>query len=290
MKTESTSQEKLSALFKGAPPERRLSRSHEAIANFILGALELIPYYTEEDIASRVGVSTPTVSRFWRSIGFDNLKSFKKHLQDTQQASPANKMQDILDKIRPDSIVSQMLSMAMANLEETLRLVSQDAFNQAVRTLHEARCIYMHGAGTAASLTELLGFRLNRIGLNVQTLAKSGHELFERLVHAGPGDAVILFGFVRPSPEAEVILNQAAAVRYKTVLVTDLYVSDMINRSDITLQVDRGDMNGFHSMAAPIALVDSLAVGITALREEAAIAKLEQLHQMRREYMGIIPK
>ncbi|MDF2926370.1 MAG: hypothetical protein K0R57_5284 [Paenibacillaceae bacterium] len=290
MKIEISGQEKLTALFREGLPSGKLSKSHEAIANFVMGALDSIPYCTEEDIALRVGVSTPTVSRFWRSVGFDNLKAFKKHLQDTRQASPANKMQDILHKVSPDSMVSNMMAMAIDNLETTREMISQEAFYKAVRVLHESRTIYMHGAGTAAALTELLSFRLNRIGLCVQILAKSGHELFEKLVHADSRDAVVLFGFVRTSPEAEVILQQAEAARYRTILITDLFVSDMISRSHIALQVDRGDMNGFHSMVAPIALVDSLAVGVAGLRGEAAIGKLEQLHDMRKEYMGLIPK
>lgn len=270
-------------------PFHQMSKSQQKIADFIMKSAERIPFYTEEDIAVKVGVSIATVSRFWRIIGYDNLKSFKKYLQETQHSTPARKMQHVLEHTDRE-VVGRMITSAAVNLEETAKRISRDAFDRAVVTLNAADTIYVHGPGSTSCLTDLLRFRLNRIGMEVRIMAQSGHELLESLVHAGPKDVVLFFGFVRKSPEATVILEQAAESGYTTILITDLLLSDMIDDSDIVLQVDRGDADVFHSLVAPMTIVESLSVSLAGQRGDAAMDKLKQLHAMRKQYASLLPK
>ncbi|OMF27208.1 hypothetical protein BK133_19870 [Paenibacillus sp. FSL H8-0548] len=270
-------------------PFNQMSKSQQKIADFIVKSPERIPFYTEEDIAIKAGVSIATVSRFWKSIGYDNLKSFKKYLQETQHSTPARKMQHVLEKTEREVVV-QMISSAAVNLEETAKRISLQAFDRAVDTLNTANKIFVHGPGSTSCLTDLLRFRLNRIGIEIRIMPQSGHELLESLVHAGPQDVVLFFGFVRKSPEATVILEQASESGYTTILITDLLLSDMINESDIVIQVDRGDRDAFHSLVAPMAIVESLSVSLAGQRGEAAMDKLKQLHAMRKQYAALLPK
>ncbi|CAH1201737.1 hypothetical protein PAECIP111893_01709 [Paenibacillus plantiphilus] len=270
-------------------PVHQMSKSQKKIADFIMKSAERIPFYTEEDIAVKAGVSIATVSRFWRVIGYDNLKSFKKYLQETQHSTPARKMQHVLEQTDRE-VVGRMITSAAVNLEETAKRISRDAFDRAVEALNAADTIYVHGPGSTSCLTDLLRFRLNRIGMEVRIMAQSGHELLESLVHAGPKDVVLFFGFVRKSPEAAVILEQASESGYTTILVTDLLLSDMIDDSHIVLQVDRGDADAFHSLVAPMTIVESLSVALAGQRGDAAMDKLKQLHAMRKQYASLLPK
>ena len=51
--------------------------------------------------------------------------------------------------------------------------------------------------------------RLARFGLDIEILPKSGHELFESLMHFREEDVVFLFGFVSMNREASVLLKKA---------------------------------------------------------------------------------
>jgi len=270
-------------------PIEQMSKSQQKIADFIVKHAERIPFYTEEDIALGSGVSISTVSRFWQAIGYDNLKAFKKQLQEAQIAPPAVKIQQVLDKV-DSTIVVQMFDAAAAHIAETKERLIPDQYDLAVKALSEAQHIYVHAPGSAACLGQLLQFRLNRVGINVQLLAESGHALHEKLVHAGTHDVVLSFGFVRKSPELSVILDQAQQAGYTTILVTDLLVAEMIDRSDIVLHVDRGEREAFHSLVAPMVLVDCLSISITGERGDDAMQKLKQLHQLRKQYSSILPK
>ncbi|MDQ0063908.1 MurR/RpiR family transcriptional regulator [Paenibacillus harenae] len=269
-----------------------MSKSQQAIANYVAGALQHIPYCTEEDIAYAVGVSTATVSRFWRAIGYPNLKAFKKHLLQNEHATPARKMKRILSKVEHEEadIVTEMMAIASANTEETSKRVEREQFEQAVEAIDRANTLFVFGAGASVCLTELLRFRMNRLGVRVIVMAGSGSELLESLAQAGTGDTVLMFGFVRRSPELTVLLEQSREAGYMTVLVTDLLVSDMLSQTDIVLQLDRGELEGFHSMTAPVALIDALTVGLTKRRGREALDKLDKLHALRKQYAAHLPK
>ncbi|MNZ92145.1 hypothetical protein D3C78_1111580 [compost metagenome] len=64
----------------------------------------------------------------------------------------------------------------------------------------------------------------------------------------------------------------------------------MIDDSDIVLQVDRGDRDAFHSLVAPMSIVESLSVSLAGKRGETAMDKLKQLHAMRKQYSALLPK
>jgi DNA-binding MurR/RpiR family transcriptional regulator len=269
-----------------------LSKSHQAIANYVMGSLQHIPYCTDEDIARQAGVSTATVSRFWRAIGYANLKAFKLHLLQSGQSTPARKMKQILHKVEhaEADIVGEMLEIASSNLNETGKRVDREQFHEVVETIHRAKKLYLYGGGASACVAELMAYRLSRIGIDVVRMSMSGSELLETMVHAGNGDVLFLFGFVKRTPELTVLLQHAKEAECVSVLVTDLLVSDMLAQSDYKLQIDRGEWDGFHSMTAPIALAEALVVGVTKLRGRQAMDKLERLHALRKRYASHLPK
>lgn len=272
-----------------------LSRSQQAIANYIAGSLQRIPYCTDEEIAGQVGVSKATLSRFWRAIGYRNLKDFKKALQQKEQGglpTPAGKMEQILSQVeqREADIVDELTGLAASNLNETAKRMDRAQFAGAAEAIDAAGTIYIHGGGAAAFLTELFAFRLARIGLRVQPLAASGSSLLEGLIHIGAGDCVVLFGFVKRTPELTVLLEHRREADYKVVMLTDLLLSDMLEESDYVLQLDRGALEGFHSMTAPVAIVEALTVAVTQLRGQEGMAKLERLHALRKRYAAHLPK
>lgn len=270
----------------------RLSKSQQAIANYVAGALAQIPYCTDEEIAGKVGVSTATVSRFWRAIGYANLKDFKKRLLESEHATPARKVKHILSEVEQESadIVDKLTELASSNLAVTAKRVERAQFEGAVDAIHRAETVYLYGGGASACLTELMRFRLNRIGIRAVCMASSGSELLETMAHAGPGDTVLLLGFVRRTPELAVLLDYSREAGYTTVLLTDLLVSEMLEQSDYALRLDRGELEGFHSLTAPVAILEALIVGVTQRRGRQALDKLEKLHSLRKRYAAQLPK
>ena len=58
-----------------------LTRSEKAVANYMLAHLKSLPYETAASIAESAGVSSMTVSRFLRGLGYRGLSELKEQLR-----------------------------------------------------------------------------------------------------------------------------------------------------------------------------------------------------------------
>ena len=267
-----------------------LTKYEKMIANYISKNVTRIPYMTVQELAQELKVSTATVSRFFVTIGFSGFKQFKDYFKSTLDITPANKMEDIINKVENKDIPTEIMNKSIQYLRKTVQRLSRKEFNRAVEALIQAKRIYIYGSGPSESLSDLLAFRLNRFDFDIKKMAKSGHELYESLLHLTKEDAVFIFGFFNTLPETQVILNHAKEVGFTTILVTDLVISDMIDNSDIVLFTERGELWEFHSMVAPIALVESIIVSLAMNNEEKYLSKLHDLHKLRKKYASYLPK
>ncbi|GIP30221.1 hypothetical protein J23TS9_53510 [Paenibacillus sp. J23TS9] len=268
---------------------RKLSRGHQRIADYISKHMEDIPFMVEEDIASACDVSISTVSRFWAEVNCKNLKEFKQKVKDEMLLSPSQKLQSAFSKMKEEDAAASLL-IGADYLQQTANRLSQESFDQAARLLREAGTVYIYGPGSAESLAALTDFRLSRFGMRITQLDRGGHELFDHLVHVQPQDVILIFGFVSESPELAVLLDYARETGSRALLVTDLLVSPMLEKATVTLYTARGQLWEFHSMVAPIALLETLIVAVGKQMEEQAVAGSEALHELRRRYQKLLPK
>ncbi|MCM2676120.1 MurR/RpiR family transcriptional regulator [Alkalicoccobacillus plakortidis] len=267
-----------------------LTKSQQMIADYISKNNHLVPYLTELDIARACSVSIATVSRFWSAVGHQNLKSFKHSFKDYDGTiTPAKKMESAVEKYE-HTYLNHMFQSSIGFIEETLKHLSMHNFEQSVETISQSATIHIYSSGPANGLASLLQFRLRRFNVQVTTLAQSGHEIYEDLIHIGSKDTIVLFGFVHFSPEIQVLLDYASKRMIKTILLTDLLVSPMVNQATYVLYTERGEMGEFHSMVAPTALIESLVVAVGKNIGPSALDKLHELHTLRKTYSNKLPK
>ena len=269
---------------------RKLTRGHQRIADYISKNVDHIPFMVEEDLAQACQVSISTVSRFWAEIGVKNLKEFKQRVKEDILLSPSRKLQSAFEKMNEEGGAGASVLASADYLRQSADRLEQAAFEEAVRLIGSAGAVHVYGPGSAECLAALMDFRLTRFGLPVRRIERGGHELFDSLIHVQENDAVVLFGFVAKSPELEVLLRFSKERGCKTVLVTDLAVSDMLEQADVSLYTARGQLWEFHSMVAPIALIEALIVAVGKRREREALAKGEELHELRLRYQKLLPK
>lgn len=269
---------------------KKFSQNHQIIANYIINNVDVIPFMVEKDIAEACSVGISTVSRFWSTIGYNSFKEFKQHLMQEVSVSPADKIKTAFDKLENNDGVSELICSSSKYLEQTADGVDNVQFKKVAAAINECSTVHIYASGPSVCLSSLLEFRLRRFDINVNVLAKSGHELFEDLIHIKKEDIILIFGFVHESPEIKVLFDLAHNVDCKTVLITDLQVHPMLQQADFCLYTARGELWEFHSMLAPLALIESLIVFIGKVRGKKALAKLQRLYELRNTYKKLLPK
>ena len=115
-------------------------------------------------------------------------------------------------------------------------------------------------------------------------LPSGGSEVLERLSPAGEGDLAVMFSFSKLSREGRVILEHSRHVGYRTLAFVSRTCIPPQEQADITLFAYRGEEKEYHSMAAPAALLDALAVAAAERLGAESAERLQSLHQMKKDY------
>ena len=217
----------------------RLSAAERQVAQDVLSAPRAWLTDPVVQIAERCNVSTPTVLRFCRSMGFKGLADFKLRLGaglagstqvthcEVQASDPAAER---FAKIFNNSI------SALVGLRDRLR---PEAFERAVSEMARARRIEVFGAGSATIAAEDAQHKLGRLGLaavartdvQLQSLAASfltSEDVLLVLSNSGTHD---------PINEAVARARKAGA----TVVALCPQRSELARLADVVLPVDHPD-------------------------------------------------
>lgn len=270
--------------------KKSFSTNQRQLAEFIQRNEQRVLYLTEQEIADELGISIASVSRFWKAVGYMNAKQFKARLRFRLESSPAIKLQETMNLVGELSLPETLLNSCLHHLEETCLRLSPELLKEASTMIQDARHVYVYSPGPCISLAELFAFRLRRFGIGIQIMATSGHELLETLMHASEQDVILVFGFVHLLPEIEVIMDHARETHYRVILITDRFIYPRSDHADIVLYAGRGEVWEFHSMVAPMYVIENLILHIGMNMPEHSLDKLTHLQQMRVTYASKLPR
>lgn len=266
-----------------------LTESQWKIANYIERHMQEVLLSTEQDIAHNIGVSIATVSRFWKAIGYKNLKAFKEVMKEELSVSPAGKIRNISKESEGDNFYLSV-EKGVGLLQETIDHQKTKVFEQSIDALMEANRIYILALGPAKGLAELLNYRMARFGKEIHIFQRHGHELFEEMIHLKKEDVIIIFAFTRLLPEAKVMLQYQREKHFKTILITDQLAARFSSSATYTLFASRGEANEFHSMLGPTMLLENMILSLGLREKKANINRLEKLTELRKKFSVDLPR
>ena len=187
-------------------------------------------------------------------------------------------------ELKDADVFSLAVEIEAQNIHKTAQQLDQGEFGRAVEALAGARQIFLHGKNASAPLAQMLAFRLRRLGLQVSLLPSGGSELLEGLSQAAENDLVVLFSFSKLSREGRILLEHSRAAGYRTLAFVGRTCLPAEERADVSLFAYRGTEKEYHSMAAPAALLDALAVAAAERLGAESAERLQSLHQMKKDY------
>ena len=263
-------------------PAGELTRAEQKILDYINTNSDTLLLSSIGQMAQRLEISNATVSRFARHVGCRDFKALKSLVLE-QSPGPAVKLAATLghgEGFSPQA----WLERQREYLETTVRQLSTEEFDRAVEALCSVRRVFLHGKNASASMAQLLHFRLRRLGLQVSLLPSGGSELLEGLAQAAEGDLVVLFSFSKLSREGRILLDHSRSAGYRTLAFVGRTCLPAEERADISLFAYRGTEKEYHSMAAPAALLDALAVAVAERLGTEGTERLQSLHRMKKDY------
>lgn len=151
---------RMRAAYPSLPPSER------KVVTFILSNFEEVIRMTLAELAQRSGVSDATVVRLCRSLGFNNFLELKISLTRSIDDTTRLIHDDVRQGDSSATIARKVLQAAIQAVQDTVEVLEENTFNQAVDILHKANRILIAGVGNSGPLAHEFYNRLIRLNLN----------------------------------------------------------------------------------------------------------------------------
>lgn len=280
----STKNELLARLDEKYP---KLSKGQKRLTDYIRQNYDKAAFLTAAKLGEAVGVSESTVVRFASQLGYKGYPEFQKALGELVRTklNSIQRMEVTYGRIAQSEILASVLQSDIDKIKMTMESVDQQAFEQAVDTILNAKKIYVIGIRSCAPLANFLTFYLNLICDNVISVhTNSSSEIFEQLIRIDEDDVIVGISFPRYSMRTLKALEFASNRKAKVITITDSIHSPMNLYSSCNL-IARSDMASIvDSLVAPLSVINALVVALCMKKQNEVIRTLEMLEEIWDEY------
>lgn len=262
----------------------------QKVADFVSAHLEEISGMTIAELAGAVGVSTPTVVRFCRSMGCDGFREFKLRLAQNLAVS----LQYLAPSHRDVSeggagAVDQVLGALYATVNVMRQQIMPERMDAAVQALTEAGQIVVAGVGGGSTMVaQEAANRMFRLGIPAVAVSDS-YLLQMRAATLGANDVLLL---VSTSGAADEVVSAAgiAGGYGATVVAITRPGSRLAQEATIAIEADLPEdpdiLKPTASRYAHLVIVDALAMSVAQARSEATTENLRRIRASLTAYHG----
>lgn len=256
------------------------SASNRAIAEYLLRNPVRGAALSIEDLAAASGVSTATLSRFARALGYGGFPELRAALADTLQAvlRPVEKLKGSFNRTDGASPLREGLQDTLANLRDTAEGLEPVALDRVVERLVAARCVYVMGFGLSAHLAGLLTLGLQPFCQQLVNVVEfGGTEIAAgRLMNLGSEDLLIAISFPRYATDAVHLTRYAADRGASIVAITDSAASPLAPLAQEVLIAQSTHPVLSSSTVAAVLLIEALVTALMISNAEN-VAKAARL-------------
>lgn len=263
-----------------------LSKSHKAIARYVLENFDKAAYLNVEQLSRESGVSEATVVRFSAELGYPKYQQFQKAVLDYAKSKLTNvqRMEIAYGRLSGTDIFEKVLNADMDKIRTTLSAHNAEVFNASLEVISKARRIYIIGLRSSAALASFMGYYFNLIFEDVHVISSSVGDIFDHIHNITKDDVAIGISFPRYSKRTINALHFAKKMGADVIGITDGQLSPISQVADFTLTAS-SDMESFvDSLVAPLSLVNAMIVALGARKKEEVSETFEKLENIWQEY------
>ncbi|WP_326648031.1 MULTISPECIES: MurR/RpiR family transcriptional regulator [unclassified Streptomyces] len=275
--TEAAPTDRVLALFGG----HRLSPAQRRIAQYMVDHLTEAAFLSITDLAERVGVSQPSVTRFASSLGFSGFPALREALQPIALSAGAQSP-DTREEIRRNELQAAV-DAEIENLESLRRVLADP--NQVLeigRDLALSTPLTILGLRISVSLAEYFAYAARRIHPDVRLVTRGGSVAYDALLQSREAGGTWVLAFAMPRHANETLAAMRAARRtgLHVALITDLTLGPLVDEADVVLTAGTGSRLVFDSYAAPVVMSAAVLQAMADADPERTQVRLEGYEQV----------
>lgn len=257
-----------------------LTETDKKIASYIEQNISTVLSSSIHDLANLIGVSSSSISKYIKKIGYSSYSRFKVVLAQ-QNAQPIDAQLNSHDTIK--TIQSKLFHTITRSYEMTLELLNDELLETIVQQIHSSRRIYMFGVGASGMVCNDLYFKLSRIGKNI-IYHTDPHIQLASLSGATNQDFIIGISYSSNTKEVITAFKIAKELSIPTLSITGIGNQQLDTLSTYQLKIPRHE-NTIRSSAITsrndsFFLIDILYLALLQKEEDRHFQNLEKSYRM----------
>ena len=266
---------------------KSFSKGQKRLADFIMKNPDEAVFMTAARLGEKVGISESTAVRFAVSLGYKGFPQFRAALEEVvmNHMTSLQRMEAANNYIKRDEVLHSILLSDIDKIKATIELCDTETFRNAVKTILEARRVYIIGIRSCAPLAEFFGLYLRQIVDEVTVVSSTSiNEIFEQMIRINEEDVAIGISFPRYSMRTLKAIEFANSRNARIINITDSVHSPMNLYSSCNLLAKSDMASIVDSLVAPLSLINALLVALCMEREEEVAGTLTMMEKLWDEY------
>jgi DNA-binding MurR/RpiR family transcriptional regulator len=229
---------------------------------------------TLADVARETGVSDATVLRFCRSIGYHRWLEFKIDLTQSLPNIPEQILDEVTEGDSPGQIAKKVFKCSIQALTDTIAVLDEDGFKNALKLITSADRILIIGVGTSGPMANEMHNRFLRLGLNCHVQTDSYIQAMESAL-LSPKDLLIAISQTGDSEDPLRTTGLAKSKGCSVIVITGNTGSKLTDLADVVLLSVSHETRTetIASRIAQYAIIHALYVGLAMQDVESTIDK-----------------
>lgn len=266
------------------------SEIYQKVAKYIIENQNQVIFMTLDVLATKIGVSTTTVLRFTRTLGFSGYKDFQEQLRTDimnvvssySSYAKLGQHKEIKDK---GTLLNQVLKCEHKNIQSTLESLNLEMVKMVVDLFWNTKGhILCSGFGSSYALAYYLYSRLVPLRKNITLLHQDAAELADTLIDFNSDDICFYFIFHRYNKRSKQILEELHSKGVRIILITDYPHQTIENYGEFLFPCCDDNLAPKNYMAGTISLIDYLFTAIVFERRTEALARYAEANRLYSKY------
>lgn len=270
--------ERMRAGFEG------LTRAERQLANAMLANYPVLGLDSITAVAQASGVSTPTVVRMAKKLGFAGFPEMQAALRGELEATISNPIarHDRWAGDAPDThILNRFADQVMENLRQTLRQLSLESFNAVVALLSDReRTVYVVGGRITRSLADYFFTHMQVIRGGVTQIASNSNTWPHYVLDMKEGDVLIAFDVRRYEQEMLRLAEMARAKGVLLVAFTDQWGSPLAKHAAHSFHARIEAPSAWDSSVVTLFIVEAIIAAVQDARWEETRERMRSLEDL----------
>ncbi len=271
-----------------ASANERLTPTERRIAEAVLEDPTLLAFGTVSDLADRVGTSRPSIVRFATKLGFSGYSD----LQSRVRAGVSRQLSSPSHRIRHQDRSVAPIRLAIEDaIHAVFEALDEERLSALAAPMVTGRNVWILSGETSMAGAHALHSGLAMLRPNVHLVEE--HSTGRDLSSAGPGDAAVVFDFVRYRCNSITAARTLAGLGVTIVAITDGPLSPLAALTRTWCELKIPAVGPFDSSIPAVTAAELMVAWVASeLRDEARerIDRLEALWQATGTFLNYSPR